>query len=174
MWHTHNKHVWACISNGNRWGETLPVQVDIKLRSDHAQNLCCLVIIYSESPGVNHGCCPPGVSSSQTGLDRERPAIAPLSGGEDAQADWSGLKQWAATGDYEGCRYRRLKPPWSLIGQPAANWQQPPRPRPLSLFRFCPSLCLLLSSVPPQVICLYLFKERVVFLTMRGKNTSGS
>lgn len=36
----------------------LPVRVHIKLWSDHAHNACGQVIIYSESPAVNHGCGP--------------------------------------------------------------------------------------------------------------------
>lgn len=54
------------ILSDNRLIMSVPVQVHIKLRANHAHNCCGFVVIYSESPGVNHGCSPPAVTLALT------------------------------------------------------------------------------------------------------------
>lgn len=74
--------LWVCLYtlNYNRLNLTVPVQIHIKLGANQAQHARRFGVIYSESPGVNHGC---SLSSrTETGTNSECPATA-LSPGRD-------------------------------------------------------------------------------------------
>lgn len=154
---------YDCVDGGHQalvlWYTTqcdwknLPVQIHTELRSDHAQYVCCLVKIYSESPGVSHDCTTGQCAAARGLWTHNHSSVISYGQLESEPSTLNCLtsdRRRQAAG--EGDLYPVCPVDWSTGSYPPTGHL---------------SVCYLSVCCPPLTCCRF---NKMTSLTSRGKN----